>query len=170
MYENISAGSGVASAARAACIVLLCAFAAPAQAQTPQEIAAAMPPSVSEVIVGGQWGEADAGGSYRAVLIYRLIDDVPVADILVQWLSFENGEAEPRVVDTRMILSVTGEPATTAFVAFDFGEGDAQTEATRLLIGSFDPQANTDETRFVRLGAPGEFEFVDAGSGERTGQ
>lgn len=161
---------GTLAAARVACITLICVFAMPAQAQSPQEIAAGIPPSVAEVIVGGQWGEPDAGGSYRAVLIYRLIEDEPVADILVQWLSFENGEAEPRVVHSEMILSLTGEPATTAFVAFDFGEGDAQNEATRLLIGSFDPEANTDETRFVKLGAPAEFEFVDAKSGERTGQ
>jgi len=170
MYGHETAVNGVMAAARAVFVIMLFASGVPAQAQMPQEIAAGIPPSVAEVIVGGQWGEPDAGGSYRAVLIYRLIEDEPVADILVQWLTFENGEAEPRVVHSEMILSVMGERATTAFVAFDFGEQDTQNEATRLLIGSFDPQANTDETRFVKLGAPAEFEFVDAKSGERTGQ
>lgn len=161
---------GTLAAARAACIALICVFAMPAKAQSPQEIAAGIPPSVAEVIVGGQWGEPDSGGSYRAVLIYRLIEDDPVADIIVQWITFGNPEAEPRVVHSEMILSIMGEPATTAFVAFDFGGQDTQNEATRLLIGSFDPEANKDETRFVKLGAPAEFEFVDARSGERTGQ
>jgi len=116
-----------------------------------------VPLSVSEVIVGGQWGASDAGGVYRAILIYRIIDDMPVSDILVQWL--ELGEDGPRIAHSETITSITGEQATTAFVAFDFGEEGAG-EATRLLIGSFDPDANADETQFVRLGPPAEFEFV----------
>jgi len=170
MYGFELAVNRMVAAARAVFIITLFAFAVPATAQTPQEIAAAIPPSVTEVIVGGQWGEPESGGSYRAILIYRLIGDEPVADILVQWLAFEDGDAEARVVHSEMIFSVKGESANTAFIAFDFGEENAESEATRLLIGSFDAQANADETRFVTLGAPAEFEFVDATSGEPTGQ
>lgn len=170
MFGHGTAAASMAAAARAACIIILCASAVPAQAQTPQETAAKIPPSVAEVIVGGQWGEPDAGGSYRAVLLYRMIEEEPVADILVQWLAYEGAAPQPRIVHSEMILSIKGEPATTTFVAFDFGKEQLPEEATRLLIGSFDPEANTDEMRFVKLGAPAEFEFVDANSGEPAGQ
>jgi len=138
-----------------------------ANAQPAQDIANRVPLSVSEVIVGGQWGASDAGGVYRAILIYRIIDDMPVSDILVQWL--ELGEDGPRIAHSETITSITGEQATTAFVAFDFGEEGAG-EATRLLIGSFDPDANADETQFVRLGPPAEFEFVSPPPRQETGQ
>ena len=170
MFANLPAAGRLAAAASGVCVVMLCAIAMPARAQSPQEIAAAIPTSVAEVVVGGQWGNADDGGSYRAVLIYRLIAEEPVADILVQWLAYDEGVAVPSVVHSEMIFSLKAEAATTAFVAFDFGEESAEAEATRLLIGSYDPEANADETRFVKLGAPAEFEFVDARSGESTGQ
>jgi len=151
-------------------LAALISLALPGHAQSPQQIADEIPPSVSEVIVGGQWGDADDMGSYRAVVLYRMIQDIPTTDILVQWLAFAETGPGPRIVHSEKILTVEGEPAATTFVAFDFGAGDAEVEATRLLIGSFDPEKNEDDMRFVRLGGPAEFTFVEGDSGAVTGQ
>lgn len=139
----------------AAFLAGLSAFAASAQAQPPKEIAEQIPLSVNEVIVGGEWGSPESDGAYRAVLISRNDDGTPAADVVLQWVAF--GEENGRVVHSETVGSLTGEPAVTAFIAFDFGEND---EVTRLLIGSYDPETNEDDLRFVRLGAPGEFAFV----------
>ncbi|MFP3921485.1 MAG: hypothetical protein ACLFPA_09905 [Dichotomicrobium sp.] len=150
-----------AKTALAVFLVGLCACAALARAQTPEEIAGQIPLSVVDVIVGGHWGDTGTDGVYRAVLTYRMKDGEPVSDVLVQWITF--GEDSGRVVHSEKISSLTGEPATTAFIAFDFGEAD---EATRLLIGSYDPEDEKDNMRFVRLGDPAEFEFVSPTSGQ----
>lgn len=149
--------SACAVAASAALLVAM-ALANELRAQPPQDIASQIPPSVSEVIVGGIWETGDSGGVYRAVLIYRVNDDAPVADIVVQWLRI--GDDGPSIAHTETITSIRGEPATTAFVAFDFGESG---ETTRLLVGSYDPETDEDETQFVRLGGPAEFSFVSPG-------
>jgi len=128
------------------------------RAETPREIAGRIPTSVSEVIVGGQWSEADDTGFYRAVLIFRIVDGTSVADILVQWLTVDEPASNPEVVHSEVITSITGQKAETAFVALDFGDDD--NEATRLLIGTYDPETEKDTTRFVRLGAPADFAFV----------
>jgi len=133
-----------------------------------RDIASQVPPSISEVIVGGQWESKDASGAYRAVLVFRVIEAVSVADIVLQWLVFEDDESEIKIVHSETISTVRGEPAETAFVAFDFGKDD--TEPTRLLIGSFDPQTQTDRTRFVRLGKPAEFEFVSQPGAKQPAQ
>jgi len=128
------------------------------RAGTPREIAGQIPTNVSEVIVGGQWSDANDTGFYRAVLIFRIVDGTSVADILVQWLTVDEPAGQPQVVHSEVITSITGEKAETAFVALDFG--DDENEATRLLVGTYDPETDKDSTRFVRLGMPGKFAFV----------
>lgn len=153
-----SSGSTVTSPAKtalAAFLVGLCACAALARAQTPKHIAEQIPLSVSDVIVGGDWGSPESDGAYRAVLVYRVQSGTPVADVIVQWVAFAQNSGT--IVHAETITSLTGEPAKTAFIAFDFGDED---DATRLLIGSYDPETEKDNLRFVQLGEPAEFEFV----------
>ncbi len=170
MLHQGTAFSGAMAALSVAVMVLSSGVASAARAQQAQDIAASIAPSVVEVIVGGQWSGANANGAYRAVLIYRIIDAEPVADIVVQWLAFAEGDQEAHVAHVETVLSITGEEANTTFVAFDFGAPEAEPEATRLLIGWSDPDNDADETRFLKLGEPGAFEFVDARSDQPTGQ
>lgn len=136
-------------------LVALCAGSTLARAQTPKEIAGQIPLSVSDVIVGGNWGRAESDGAYRAVLVYRVQSGTPVADVIVQWVAF--GENSGTIAHAETITSLTGDRATTAFIAFDFGETEP---TTRLLIGSYNAETDKDNLRFVRLGEPGEFRFI----------
>lgn len=119
-------------------------------------------PSITEVANGGSWTDGKDTGFYRAVVVNEPGAANDVAYVFMQWITYRNGTAEPRIVNETPLKEVNALNLPNAFLTLD-AEKDNQAILT---VSSFDPQKEGDQNFTITAALPGKYEFK-AGADEQ---
>jgi hypothetical protein len=123
-----------------------------APARGPDDLAAALPIDIPEVISGGGWQAAGQAGVYRALVVVSPTPGGSQARVYVQWIGIKASGGVPEVVRTLAIKDVTDRQLPNAQLSL---EADAENEAV-IVVSSFDPQSNRPTTLAYKATLPGQ--------------
>jgi hypothetical protein len=123
-----------------------------AQAKTPDDLAAALPADIPEVISGGGWQADGRSGVYRGIVVVSPSEAGPTARVFVQWIGLKAEGGAPEIVKTMPIKDVQDRKLSNAQLTL---EADADNEAI-FVVTSFDIKAQKATTLAYKATKPGE--------------
>jgi hypothetical protein len=143
------------------CTLIVCfiALAHPVgAAEGPEQLVAAVPAEVSEVVSGGSWSEGSTNGVYRAMVVSTPSGSAPQANVVVQMLAVESATSVPKVVKTVMIKEVADKKLANAFLAMD---AETDNEMT-LIVTAYGAATDQDTSVHVKFNGSGAYEILPA--------
>ncbi len=136
---------------------LLLLPASPVRGADADTIAAGLDANVAEVASAGSWEADGRKGSYRAIVVYVSTAGKRAAKIYVQWLSPKSDGTGTDIIMAKPVQALNDINIDNAALEL---ESEAANEAT-LLVQSYDPARDTDLSKTVKLGLPGQMTVED---------
>ena len=117
-------------------------------------IAASVPLEVPEMVSGGAWSDGGATGAYRAMVVMPAASGP--ANVVVQLVSLDKGNAPPKVVKTVSIKEVTAQGFSSAFLAMD---AENENEMT-LIVTAYGSGTDQDTSMQFKFDGKGNYEVM----------
>lgn len=127
-------------------------------AEGPEQLVAAVPAEVSEVVSGGRWSEGATNGVYRAMVVSTPTSGAAQANVVVQLLAVEGATSVPKVVKTMIIKEVADKKLANAFLAMD---AETDNEMT-LIVTAYGAGTDQDTSVHVKFNGSGAYEILPA--------
>jgi hypothetical protein len=124
---------------------------APTAAQTSEEIAAAVPIDIPEVVSGGEWQDGGSIGAYRAVVLLAPLGNEAQALVFVQWIGAKDANSPLDIVQNIAIKDVSDRKLPMASIAI---EAEKENEAI-IIVTSADPKTQAPIVLAYKATKPG---------------